>query len=772
MNYLYFTTILLVLIQLVISFRDLYEVKCHILHHKEDEEHFQNEIKISGSLALFSPVKDFKLSYARLIYLSSKLCSEGDVNDNVNNFINDRNNHNHIRDENGIVLAIPRGECSFEQKATIADSLEIAALIVINNEDSAFPMGGSENFRSGIPCIMLPSSFNQNIRCSEEDGSIETCMNLLEEFDLYLTAEFNHSASMSLQGEPVDKVNISEYTDTAMKLLSLSQFIAMISIIVISSTVIYILLFDDNNNAYNDSIRKKKSRIASRNVRILTLIYCMLMIIFFFGCQVGTFRLDALLGPESAFTGYNHRETDEVVFDTLTTSLYENWSTNSSRKWFWNWDWKAYSLSDENRTRLGLADANYNDKIFHHPPIFTLFCILMRLLGATLPFNSLVLTALTAIFTVLIAEAADLGSSSLSLVLALALFYVSPLSFFCSQKNWIDVCLMMTSTSSVLFHIQCNKNCSGGSSGSREVFWNLISGIYFGLLVLNTKVTGLAILPCLLMWTSIVDVNELDENNKQEQVTQSFSVTSVHTSGQTLMKVIAVIIGACIGHSPWVLFYYSVTGKLLPSAWPSEELLRRSQFVRKAVEKPWYSYLHTICTITPLMACGLIIGGVCLLLAIYNIIIKKHDTRKIHENKELRRIWMPLYRLGILVLWPLGYILGHTLLAALGAGTQTRFILAAVPGCAIIIAIGIDKASKSQLFPIVYAPLFLLLFIQVIHCFYYGILYPSLHADVDMSIYDIISLILKSPVHIPSTKDSFLETGMYMKHFGLNLLHM
>ena len=319
-----------------------------------------------------------------------------------------------------------------------------------------------------------------------------------------------------------------------------------------------------------------------------------------------------------------------------------------------------------------------------------------------------------------------------------------------------------------------------------------MSGVYYGLFVLNTKVTGLAILPFLLLWTTIdLDENENEnddenEKNKQnKQGTYSISMISVRLSAPVLLKASAVIIGTLIGHAPWLMFYYSVTGKLLPTAWPSEELLKRSQFVKKAVEKPWYSYLQTICTISPLMACGLIIGGVCLLLTLYHIMTPimidimrmkekygRYSTKKIREmnENELRRTWLPMYRLGVLVLWPLGYIVGHTLLAALGAGTQTRFILAAVPGCSVLLAIAIDKVLQTQLYPLIFAPLILLLFIQAIHCVYYGILYPSMHADFDLTLYQMISLMLNSPYHVPSTKDSFLATGMFMRHFGLDLL--
>ena len=55
----------------------------------------------------------------------------------------------------GIVM-INRGGCSFEDKARIAFKLGFEALVVINNNATAFPMGASSNtFQSSIPVVMV-----------------------------------------------------------------------------------------------------------------------------------------------------------------------------------------------------------------------------------------------------------------------------------------------------------------------------------------------------------------------------------------------------------------------------------------------------------------------------------------------------------------------------------------------------------------------------------------------------------------------------------------
>jgi hypothetical protein len=60
----------------------------------------------------------------------------------------------HFHDKIGIV---ERGQCPFEQKAKVAESLKLKALIVVNLDDQPFPMSASDqNYASKIPILMVP----------------------------------------------------------------------------------------------------------------------------------------------------------------------------------------------------------------------------------------------------------------------------------------------------------------------------------------------------------------------------------------------------------------------------------------------------------------------------------------------------------------------------------------------------------------------------------------------------------------------------------------
>ena len=52
-----------------------------------------------------------------------------------------------------------RGMCSFDTKVNIATSLGYSSLIIINSDDSTFPMGSSiEAFKSKIPVVMVSNA--------------------------------------------------------------------------------------------------------------------------------------------------------------------------------------------------------------------------------------------------------------------------------------------------------------------------------------------------------------------------------------------------------------------------------------------------------------------------------------------------------------------------------------------------------------------------------------------------------------------------------------
>ena len=58
------------------------------------------------------------------------------------------------------IAAVRRGNCSFETKVKVAAASGFAAIVVINNDNTAFPAGAASlKFKSSIPCLMAGDSF-------------------------------------------------------------------------------------------------------------------------------------------------------------------------------------------------------------------------------------------------------------------------------------------------------------------------------------------------------------------------------------------------------------------------------------------------------------------------------------------------------------------------------------------------------------------------------------------------------------------------------------
>ena len=63
------------------------------------------------------------------------------------------------QDSRYILPVVKRGQCSFETKIKTAAKIGYLAMLLVNNDDSIFPPGGSENFTFPLPIFMVGSSF-------------------------------------------------------------------------------------------------------------------------------------------------------------------------------------------------------------------------------------------------------------------------------------------------------------------------------------------------------------------------------------------------------------------------------------------------------------------------------------------------------------------------------------------------------------------------------------------------------------------------------------
>lgn len=174
----------------------------------------------------------------------------------------------------------------------------------------------------------------------------------------------------------------------------------------------------------------------------------------------------------------------------------------------------------------------------------------------------------------------------------------------------------------------------------------------------------------------------------------------------------------------------------MPNAWPSSSMIASSQYLQIAIAKPFYYYIMVLATISPIQVLGLL-----------------------QSLLQLRPSASPLFI--ILLLWPVSFLFGLTLVGLRGGGYQTRFLLPILPATSILAAIGIERFGSTPLSAT-------LLSIGAFHALFYGVLFYPLFCDFEFHIFDIIECILRSPQSIPSSREKYSDILQFMKHFGLN----
>lgn len=193
-------------------------------------------------------------------------------------------------------------------------------------------------------------------------------------------------------------------------------------------------------------------------------------------------------------------------------------------------------------------------------------------------------------------------------------------------------------------------------------------------------------------------------------------------------------------------------------------MIERSKFLQQILSKPYYSYFLTLTTISPLHMVGIIVGVVCC-FSLFTLWIsgRFHLEEERNPCHALTGTWKSSLQLLSLWIWPMSFVLALTFLGALGSGFQNRFILPIVPATSILAAyawVSLDSC---------YLPMWcILLCYAAFHVVYYGILFPPLFADLDMSLGEIIKNLLESYYSPPSSPHSSKEMLQFMRHFGLH----
>lgn len=232
--------------------------------------------------------------------------------------------------------------------------------------------------------------------------------------------------------------------------------------------------------------------------------------------------------------------------------------------------WSRYYIPSEIISQYQLAPENYGDRLFIHPPLYVALCLACRSwLGLSLPAVSLLCHCVTCALVlalpyglqrVFMRYNADHSLLTNVSLLAVLIYAFCPIVSFVSQKVWIDNAAVMCVTFSAVVHLMLSAYCMDTITGMRHGSGNekiiryitpscfllqFISGLVFGGIALNTKISSLALLPFILLVTLHSSLYSLI----QESLTRRAIVN-------TVICLIAFACGMACGHGPWIWMYW------------------------------------------------------------------------------------------------------------------------------------------------------------------------------------------------------------------------
>ena len=256
------------------------------------------------------------------------------------------------------------------------------------------------------------------------------------------------------------------------------------------------------------------------------------------------------------------------------------------------WD---YRLHPHTVQELQLAEENYSDSVFIHPPLFVyMSATLCKYCNVILPLVPLLLQVVAlcllpvicnyVLSSVKYAHVVDNNMVHYSAyfsdgevyhigVLSMILLSCCPIAAFSSQKFWIDNCLVMSVTVCVAAHVVLlhRSTCGGVGDGSADsscvgitistLFRHVLSGLIFGIIGLNCKITSAALVVFCIGYIILQQYTHYTEcchylNHKEEMS---------HTKHTSLLRgtvvealVCCAVFGLCaaLAYAPWMYIYW------------------------------------------------------------------------------------------------------------------------------------------------------------------------------------------------------------------------
>lgn len=469
------------------------------------------------------------------------------------------------------IAVVNRGMCTFEMKSVMAERSGYLGLVIVNTDPSAFPVGAStETFRSSIPVVMIgkESLSNEFLK----GANVRLRLSRLGRFSCVFFL-FPRRLSLSVVCvEPRKSGTLPALHEQMIEHAPVLKTELLFALLV-SFTVVLFRLW--RHYSADTTAQPTTSKGATVFLAFVWVTSHGLMILLFLASRIVTIRLlDTVESHKSAgleyplLAGYNHVETDELIFETLIRAVHYNHTD--------------YSLRNKPILHiLNLPRDNYDHALFIHPPVFTYLASFLHYQGRIpLPLIPVFLqlgtllclpVIISSMFGTTYASRTGKEPDQQATLLRVSLragwlFLLCPLAWFCSQKLWIDNALVFSCTFAWMVHVFV-LNAHVPLSLAQTLGRHVVSGLIFGGLSMNTKITALAMLPAFCLWTLHCEY-QWSRREKQNVATKHHKKTdddqqSVEVQPhcrwpwfRLLWSWITFGLAALAGHSPWLLWYH------------------------------------------------------------------------------------------------------------------------------------------------------------------------------------------------------------------------
>lgn len=374
--------------------------------------------------------------------------------------------------------------------------------------------------------------------------------------------------------------------------------------------------------------------------------------------RLGTFHSQPIETGERFY----HFETDENVFRTLVAKVRENPAD--------------YTLRGTTILR-NLKNEIYDRPLFFHPPLFVYVAALLQ--SAGLPFE--LVPVFFSLGTLLCAYWLGLILyDERRAVLGTLLAALCPVTWFISQKFWIDNALIFTWTLCLAVQARALRKKTASAFA--------LAGIAFGL-AMNSKITGLALLPALVY---------------------SMAREPVRSPRAWLAFATAAIAVA----APWLLASLHFNGSMIPDLRWNPASRSYWGFVDQAMSRPWYFHWLQLSWLTPIAFTGFFVSGAS---------SGRKGVSRAYRAETMILLASACLLIGLTAI-------GHS------TGYQTRFAAPVLPGLLVIAAERIHRPARA---PARALQAVLILWGAALGV-YYGVLNSQTQAELFQPVWKILSM--------------------------------